>query len=87
MLLPYNDFFKVGVASSGNHDNNIYNANWSESNHGLKMVPAKKDTSARGRRAGSVAAGGARGGGSDTAFVADSTFEIQCPPTSIWRRT
>ena len=79
MLLPYNDFFKVGVASSGNHDNNIYNANWSESNHGLKMVPAKKDTSARGRRAGSIAAGGAPGGGSDTVFVADSTFEIHVP--------
>ncbi|MDB4916613.1 MAG: putative dipeptidyl peptidase [Gemmatimonadetes bacterium] len=31
----YNDFFKVGVSSSGNHDNNIYDANWSENNHGL----------------------------------------------------
>ena len=25
MLPPYNDFFKVGVSSAGNHDNNIYN--------------------------------------------------------------
>ncbi|MBM4194689.1 MAG: S9 family peptidase, partial [Gemmatimonadetes bacterium] len=32
---PYNDFFKVGVSSSGNHDNNIYNQNWSEQYHGL----------------------------------------------------
>ena len=32
---PYNRFFKVGVASAGNHDNNIYNANWSERWHGL----------------------------------------------------
>lgn len=39
LLPPYNDFFKVGVASSGNHDNNIYNLNWSEENHGLKEVP------------------------------------------------
>jgi dipeptidyl aminopeptidase/acylaminoacyl peptidase len=39
MLPPYNDFFKVGVASSGNHDNNIYNLNWSEENHGLKEIP------------------------------------------------
>lgn len=38
MLPPYNDFFKVGVSSSGNHDNNIYNQNWSEQNHGLKEV-------------------------------------------------
>lgn len=49
MLPPYNDFFKVGVSSSGNHDNNIYNANWSEQHHGLKEVPVKdkngKDTS------------------------------------------
>ena len=37
---PYNDFFKVAVASSGNHDNNIYNDNWSERYHGLKLVPA-----------------------------------------------
>ena len=27
MLPPYNEFFKVGVSESGNHDNNIYN-NW-----------------------------------------------------------
>lgn len=41
MLPPYNDFFKVGVSSSGNHDNNVYNANWSEQHHGLKEVPVK----------------------------------------------
>ena len=35
---PYNEFFKVGVASSGNHDNNIYNDNWAEPYHGLKEV-------------------------------------------------
>lgn len=37
---PYNEFFKVAVASAGNHDNNIYNDNWSERYHGLKEVPA-----------------------------------------------
>jgi hypothetical protein len=37
---PYNEFFKAAVASSGNHDNNIYNDNWSERYHGLKEVPA-----------------------------------------------
>ena len=83
MLPPYNDFFKVGVSSSGNHDNNIYNQNWSENNHGLKMVPVKKDTSARGR-AGRIAAGGvtqqsAAAAPSDTIVVADSAFEIHVP--------
>src|SRR5204863_4289833 len=46
---PYNDFFKAAVASAGNHDNNIYNDNWSERYHGLKEVPAgeeKKDAAA-----------------------------------------
>jgi dipeptidyl aminopeptidase/acylaminoacyl peptidase len=38
MLPPYNEFFKVGVSESGNHDNNIYNQNWSEQYHGLKVV-------------------------------------------------
>jgi dipeptidyl aminopeptidase/acylaminoacyl peptidase len=41
LVPPYNDFFKVGVSSSGNHDNNVYNQNWSEQHHGLevKCVP------------------------------------------------
>lgn len=38
MSEPYNDFFKVAVASAGNHDNNIYNNSWSERYHGLKEV-------------------------------------------------
>jgi dipeptidyl aminopeptidase/acylaminoacyl peptidase len=44
---PYNEFFKAAVASAGNHDNNIYNDNWSERYHGLKEVPegeVKKDS-------------------------------------------
>lgn len=36
---PYNEFFKAAVASSGNHDNNIYNDNWAERYHGLREVP------------------------------------------------
>ena len=46
---PYNEFFKAAVASAGNHDNNIYNDNWSERYHGLKEVAAgeeKKDAGA-----------------------------------------
>ncbi len=41
LLPPYSDFFKVGVASAGNHDNNVYNQNWSEQHHGLKEVAVK----------------------------------------------
>ncbi|MEQ1933146.1 MAG: prolyl oligopeptidase family serine peptidase, partial [Fimbriimonadaceae bacterium] len=36
LLPPYNEFFKVGVSSAGNHDNNVYNQNWSEQHHGLR---------------------------------------------------
>lgn len=40
-LLVYPDFFKVGVSSSGNHENNIYNRWWSEKHHGVKEVIEK----------------------------------------------
>jgi dipeptidyl-peptidase-4 len=44
LLPPYNEFFKVGVSSSGNHDNNIYNSNWSEQHHGLTVSTNLFDT-------------------------------------------
>jgi dipeptidyl-peptidase 4 len=44
---PYNDFFKVAVASAGNHDNNIYNDNWSERYHGLKEIAAAAEAKAK----------------------------------------
>jgi dipeptidyl aminopeptidase/acylaminoacyl peptidase len=79
---PYNDFFKVGVSSSGNHDNNIYNQNWSESNHGLKVL-SQSQTTANGR---AIQAGrrGARSpetsAAPDTGFVDDSLrYEIHVP--------
>jgi dipeptidyl aminopeptidase/acylaminoacyl peptidase len=56
---PYNEFFKAAVASAGNHDNNIYNDNWSETYHGLKEVPVgteKKD-------AATTTTGTGKGGG------------------------
>jgi dipeptidyl-peptidase-4 len=37
-MLIYPDFFKVAVSESGNHENNIYNRNWSEKHHGVKEV-------------------------------------------------
>jgi len=60
LLPPYNEFFKVGWSESGNHDNNIYNQNWSEWNHGVKVI-ANTD-SARGSNTRANAAGGRRGG-------------------------
>jgi dipeptidyl aminopeptidase/acylaminoacyl peptidase len=55
LLPPYNEFFKVGVSESGNHDNNIYNQNWSEQYHGLKVI-------AKGATRGGVVQAGAPAG-------------------------
>ncbi len=35
-MCKYPDFYKVGVASSGNHDNRIYNRTWGESYQGFQ---------------------------------------------------
>jgi dipeptidyl-peptidase 4 len=37
-MLVYPDFFKVAVSSAGNHENEIYNQNWSEKHHGIREV-------------------------------------------------
>jgi dipeptidyl aminopeptidase/acylaminoacyl peptidase len=37
-MLVYPDFFKVAVSSSGNHNNDVYNWNWSEKHHGIKEM-------------------------------------------------
>jgi dipeptidyl aminopeptidase/acylaminoacyl peptidase len=64
---PYNEFFKAAVASAGNHDNNIYNDNWSEQYHGMKEVAVadpKKDGTATGTTTGTgTGTGGGRGTG------------------------
>ncbi|MBC8066531.1 MAG: DPP IV N-terminal domain-containing protein, partial [Chlorobia bacterium] len=52
MLPPYNDFFKVGVSSAGNHDNNIYNQNWSEQHHGLRETSGNVGTRTGGTGTG-----------------------------------
>ncbi|MCC6318593.1 MAG: DPP IV N-terminal domain-containing protein [Gemmatimonadaceae bacterium] len=79
MLPPYNEFFKVGVSSSGNHDNNIYNQNWSEQYHGLKAVVAGSGA-ARGRRAASGSGVGGAPVTLDTTIVDDSVrYEIKVP--------
>jgi dipeptidyl-peptidase-4 len=46
LVKPYNEFFKVAVASAGNHDNNIYNNSWAERYHGIKEVPINQDETA-----------------------------------------
>src|SRR5262249_6968702 len=43
LVKPYNDFFKVAVASAGNHDNNVYNNSWAERYHGMKLMPVTQD--------------------------------------------
>lgn len=37
-MLTRPDFYKVGVAASGNHDNNIYLKWWGETYHGIRQV-------------------------------------------------
>ena len=51
---PYNEFFKVGVSESGNHDNNIYNQGWSERYHGLKEVVITGDGKSETRNVSST---------------------------------
>lgn len=84
MLAPYNDFFKVGVSSAGNHDNNIYNQNWSEQHHGLRVITEKRDSSANRARAGATGATGGRAqtgrNGARSVSVDDTTrYEIRVP--------
>jgi dipeptidyl aminopeptidase/acylaminoacyl peptidase len=57
---PYNEFFKVGVSTSGNHDNNVYNNSWAERYHGLKEVAVTQQT---GSQTASRGGGGSRGQG------------------------
>ena len=77
---PYNEFFKAAVASSGNHDNNIYNDNWSERYHGLKEVPAdqKKENLHRRQHGGRQGLRGRQGfGGRKKGPPPESLIEAQ----------
>jgi dipeptidyl aminopeptidase/acylaminoacyl peptidase len=78
MLPPYNDFFKVGVSSAGNHDNNIYNQNWSEQYHGLRAVAASADSTRQRRTVGGR--GPSSVTSADTGYADDSLrYEIKVP--------
>ncbi|MFC1476920.1 DPP IV N-terminal domain-containing protein [candidate division KSB1 bacterium] len=59
---PYNDFFDVAVSSSGNHDNNMYNANWSEKHHGIKEVEREQRQQQTTGQRGGRGQRGERGG-------------------------
>ena len=61
LLPPYNEFFKVGVSAAGNHDNNIYNQNWSEQHHGLREVPVTQQ--GQGQQGAGQGGGRRMGGG------------------------
>jgi dipeptidyl aminopeptidase/acylaminoacyl peptidase len=52
LVPPYNEFFKVGVSSSGNHDNNVYGDYWAEQNHGLVEKRIATTTTASDRQDG-----------------------------------
>jgi dipeptidyl aminopeptidase/acylaminoacyl peptidase len=43
-LLQYPDFYKAGWSESGNHDNNVYNRDWSEKYHGVREETLKDGT-------------------------------------------
>lgn len=60
MLPPYNEFFKVGVSSAGNHDNNIYNQNWSEQYHGLRIATDTGRGNRQGGQGGRIGENSAR---------------------------
>ena len=68
---PFNDFFKVGVSSAGNHDNNVYNQNWSEQYHGLREVPAPR-TNAVAATTGAAAGESQEGAAQATATGANA---------------
>jgi dipeptidyl aminopeptidase/acylaminoacyl peptidase len=43
-MMQYPDFFKAGWSESGNHDNNVYNRDWSEKYHGVREEMQKDGT-------------------------------------------
>jgi dipeptidyl-peptidase-4 len=43
-LMQYPDFYKAGWSESGNHDNNVYNRDWSERYHGVREEAQKDGT-------------------------------------------
>ncbi|MFC1555438.1 DPP IV N-terminal domain-containing protein, partial [candidate division KSB1 bacterium] len=44
LVPPYNEFFKVAVSSSGNHDNTVYSKWWGETHSGVQEVTKKVKT-------------------------------------------
>lgn len=76
---PYNDFFKVGVSSAGNHDNNVYNQNWSEQYHGLREIPAPR-TNAVAATSGSAGGGESQDAGVQAGATGANAAAVGTPP-------
>jgi dipeptidyl aminopeptidase/acylaminoacyl peptidase len=76
LLPPFNDFFKVGVSSAGNHDNNIYNANWSEQHHGLRIAQQQQQQQQGGGGRGGRGGSGGGGGGEPDQSDWDGLIEL-----------
>ena len=75
LLPPSDDFFKAGVASAGNRDNNVYNPNWSEQHYGLREVPASRGGSGQAGESGSCQ----ESTGASSVASRDVRFEIEVP--------
>jgi dipeptidyl aminopeptidase/acylaminoacyl peptidase len=80
---PYNDFFKAAVASAGNHDNNIYNDNWSERYHGMKEVVVTDEKKDATTTATATTAAGTTGGRRRPPEEEAIEFEIETLLTSF----
>jgi dipeptidyl aminopeptidase/acylaminoacyl peptidase len=82
---PYNEFFKAAVASSGNHDNNIYGDYWAERYHGLKVVPVASETPKKDEKKDAKAVTAANpeskkdGTSPNIASIPQVKFEIKVP--------
>ncbi|HSZ57171.1 MAG TPA: DPP IV N-terminal domain-containing protein [Tepidisphaeraceae bacterium] len=81
---PYNEFFKVGVSESGNHDNNIYNQGWSERYHGLKEVVITGDGKTQTRDLSST---GAKSATNSSGAVEQGDQQNQQSDDQSWEQT
>jgi dipeptidyl-peptidase-4 len=77
LLPPYNDFFKVGVSSAGNHDNNVYGDYWGEQNHGIREVPITTNTVAGRNQAQGVRNVGNNTGAGNNAQQGDAAAQTE----------
>lgn len=80
LVPPYNDFFKVGVSTAGNHDNNVYNNSWSERYHGLREVAVNRQSGSDAQRRASANANS----GDQTSPGQDALHGFSVHPTDFF---